>query len=142
MGCKKGALAALVGLAFAMTLSGCTLRVIHVIIPDFSSDQVQGVNVYRLDDTTGAPVQVGRFDLGSIQTLADGTQVIRYSEVAPDGTVESSNVPTAVQTDPSNPDSIELYLLQNSGPAAGWYKVGTFNAYGSSTLSTDQTYLN
>lgn len=140
MGLKKRVLAVLAGLAFAVPLSGCTIRTIHVLIPDFVSDQVQGVNLFRLDDATAAPVLMSRIDFVSSTTQPDGSELVQYQIVSTDGTT-SQTFSVLVVKDPTNSDSAEMELLAGTAGAPGWFKVSTFNPYGSSSLSTAQTYL-
>lgn len=141
MGPKKCVIAALAGLAFALPLSGCTFRTLHVQIPDFSSHQVEGVKVFRLDDTTGNPVVVGRINFVGVQTQPDGSELLTYQIVDASGWT-SATIPTPVQIDPNNPDSATMDLYYDSLAQSGWFKVSSFNAYGSSPLSAQQTYLN
>lgn len=141
MAIKKRLPALLAAMVLALPLLGCNARQIQLIIPDFTSSQVEGVNVFRLDDATGAPVLVGRLDFVSDQSLPDGTELLSYQMVRLDGST-SDVLPTYLVRDPSNPDSANIQVFVDAGSPAGWFKVSTFNAYGSSALSVDQTYLN
>jgi hypothetical protein len=140
MAIRNRILAALAVMALALPLSGCSIRAIHVIIPDFMSHQVEGVSVFRLDDTTGTPVAAGHIDVSGVQTLPDGSEMLHYQLVTPSGTVYGQ-IPAVVEEDPSNPDSVGFYLIVDPGAQAGWFKVSSFNAYGASPLSAEQTYL-
>ena len=140
MAIRNRLLAALAAMSLGLPLCGCSIRAVHVVIPDFLSHQVEGLTIFRLDDTTGAPVADGRVDVTSVDTLPDGSQVLHYSLITPNGTVYGQ-IPAAVVDDPSNPDSVGFYLFLDPNSPSGWFKVSSFNAYGSSPLSAEQTYV-
>ena len=47
-------------LALTLALPACQLRTLHLVITDFDTAAVQGVQVYRLDDATNQPVPAGQ----------------------------------------------------------------------------------
>lgn len=118
-------------------LSGCELRALHVVIPDFESSAVEGVQVYRLDDATGQPIAQGELRFVGIQPQGDG-EAVEYEVIAADGT--RTTLLAELFRDPVDPDQVEVSLLYQPS-STGWYKVGTYNAFGASPLSSAQTYL-
>lgn len=118
-------------------LSGCTPRALRVIIPDFESAAVEGVQVWRLDDATGQPVADG--DLHFVGTIQqDSAELVEYEYVRYDGT--HVRLFSVIQRDANDPDQVQLNLLYEPG-SVGWYKVSTYNLVGDSPLSTAQTYV-
>ena len=120
-------------------LSGCTPRVLQILIPDFDSAAVAGVQLWRLDDATGAPMPSGQIVFEALQAASE-KELLRYQLQQPDGTT-LDGLYAQVERDPANPDEVRVNLtyLRPDGP--GWFKISTFNDFGSSPLSTQQTYL-
>lgn len=121
-------------------LSGCEMRLLRVIIPDFETSAVEGVQVWRLDDATGQPVLRGRLVFQGSTQDRFGMEVVEYAIVQNDGT-QGYTLMAEVERDSVDPDRVELDLYYTPRDAQGWYKVSTFNAVGASPLSTAQTYL-
>lgn len=128
-------------LAFLITipLSGCELRQIRLMIPDFDSSLVEGVQVWRLDDATGQPVAVGQLTFSEPYVL-QGEEVVDYTQLHADGS-EGITVFTRLVRDPANPDTISIELAYDRLEPEGWFKISTFNSLGDSALSQGQTYL-
>ena len=123
----------------SIPLCGCDLSKLHVIIPDFDSNRVAGVQVWRLDDGSQQPVAGGQLSFSEPYIL-QGHEVVDYTQVHADGS-EGVTFFARVMRDPANPDTVSLDLGYERLEEAGWFKVSTFNSQGSSELSLNQTYL-
>ncbi len=122
-------------------LLACPLGQLHVLIPDYVTSSVQGVQIYRVDDASGELVDAGRIEfLGIIETRRRG-EVIEYRQLAADGTPTFGPLSTTLTRDPSQPASLELTLAYLNHAPGGWFKVATFNSYGTSKESAGQTFL-
>lgn len=135
---RRGVAVALLGL-WVQTLTGCSSTVLHVLIPDFESASVKGVQVWRLDDATGTPVKHGRMLFGA-KRYVNGAEAVDYTIELPDGT-RTTTLPATIHRSANNPDSVDLELFYIPTGAQGWHKVSTFNTAGSSPLSIAQTYF-
>ncbi|MBW2244463.1 MAG: hypothetical protein JRH01_20965 [Deltaproteobacteria bacterium] len=134
----------LLGLALLVATStmttGCNLRALHIVIPDFETSQVVGVSIWKVD--AGQPQGIADINFGAItmQNFGAGPiEVIEYDMTQPDGSQISMVTP--VIRDPAMPGGIEIHLLFQKMVPSGLFKVSTYNAAGSSPLSTEQTYL-
>lgn len=127
-------------LATSALAGGCSMRMLHVVIPDFEASQVVGVNVWKVD--AALPEDAGVITFGALSTQDFGAgpiELIEYQIVRFDGTV--LDLRAQVIRDPAAPGGIEVYLMFPKEVQSGWFKVSTYNAYGMSPLSTEQSYL-
>ena len=129
-----------IAIGMVVLLSGCQLRTLHVVIPDFDAASVDGLEVFRLDDATGQPVDAGGIQFLGVQASNDGAELLEYALLSLDGTV-TSTITAQVIRDVANPDAVEVFLIYHNQAAAGWYKVASYNGEGSSELSLTQTFL-
>ncbi len=120
-------------------LTGCNLRLLRVVIPDFETSAVEGVQVWRLDDVTQVPSEAGRLVFGQIADV-DGQEVLEYQIEFSDGS-EGLQLVSPVVRDTGDPESVRLELHYERVEREGWFKVSSFNEAGSSALSTAQTFL-
>jgi hypothetical protein len=132
-------LLAILVISVGSLLTACDLRRLQVVIPDFDSSAVQGVEVWRLADGTNQPVRAGVILFSGVHVLA-GKEVVDYVNQPASG-ADGLGASAELLRDPANPDLVQIALYFDMQSAAGWYKVSTFNAYGSSPLSLAQTYL-
>lgn len=127
-------------LATSALISGCAFRLLHVVIPDFEASQVVGVNIWKVD--TALPQDAGTITFGALTTQDYGNgpiELIEYRINRLDGTQIDSWA--RVVRDPAAPGAIEVRLIFPKDVPPGWFKVSTYNAYGTSPLSTEQSYL-
>ncbi|MGH7289326.1 MAG: hypothetical protein ACREI8_15050, partial [Myxococcota bacterium] len=103
-------------------LLACPMGQLHVLIPDYVTSSVKGVQIYRVDDASGELVDVGRIEFLGIETRNKG-EVIQYRQLAADGTPTFGPLHTRLTRDPSQPASIELTLAYLNPAPAGWFKV-------------------
>ena len=66
-------------------LLACPLGQLRLQIPDFETSGVKGVQLYRVDDSTGQLVDAGRLEFMKLDTSKSG-EFLKYKHVAPDGT--------------------------------------------------------
>ena len=118
---------ALVCLAFA----GCEITVLTIQIADF--DEVEGLWLWRLSDTSGSYERSGQIQLSQV----DGSQggVVAYRETCANGTVGISNQASVSRPD-GDPTTATLALpyLSCEGPG-GTYRASAYNQAGESALS-------
>ena len=127
-------------LAVCAINTGCNLRALHLVIPDFETSQVVGVNIWKVD--AGQPQDVADITFGAITMQDFGAgpiEVIGYDMTQLDGSQISMITP--VIRDPAAPGGIEIHLFFQKSVPSGLFKASTYNAAGSSPLSTEQTYL-
>lgn len=139
---QRSALLVLLVTCFVST--GCNLGSLHVLIPAFDSSALNGMTIYRVPDTGGTPQASGGFEFDSvfIQSHPDGEyEILKYRIINPDGTTAAGDYYTVVLRSEVDPEQIEIRLIHSSLAPAGWYKVATYNAGGTSPLSSAQTEL-
>ena len=128
-------------LAASLASTGCNFRLLHVVIPDFETSQVIGVDVWQVD--TPAPLEVGDITFGTIvtQDLGGGPiEMLEYFVPQADGS--QTKLTAQVIRDPAQPGAIEVHLwFPKDTTVPGWYKVSSFNSHGSGPLSAAQTQL-
>ncbi len=127
------------GLLALVVLPGCDVRMVKVVIPDFETAQVEGVRVFRLDDTTGQPVDAGVLRFGSTSFDEKGREFVDYVLTTPAGE-EITGLVSGLVRDAANPSQVTVVLFFKIDET-GWYKVATFNGAGTSALSQNQTFL-
>lgn len=139
----RRALAALTAGCVAFLLTACDLRRVDLLIPDFESSQVEGVEVWRLAEGSNTPVYAGTIRFSDVQVdPASGREFVDYVNLPADGATDAvATQAWLVHVDATNPDAVQLLLIYDMRTESGWYKVSTFNAQGSSPLSVAQTFL-
>lgn len=133
---------AVLALALALpALSGCTPSFLQILIPDFESAAVDGVQLWRLDDATGAPIPSGQIVFEALESTPE-EELLRYRLQQPDGTT-LDGLYAQVERDATDPDAVRVNFtyLRPEGSGSGWFKISTFNDFGSSPLSSQQTFL-
>jgi hypothetical protein len=121
-------------------LLACPLGQLRVLIPDYLTSGVQGVQLYRIDDVSGQLVDAGRIELMGIETNKRGEEM-KYKQFTPDGAPWFGPIYTPVIRNPSQPASIEVTLAFLNQLPAGWFKIASYNLIGTSGPSTSQTFI-
>ena len=132
---------ALLLIAVIPAATGCELRVLNILLPDFEASGVDGVEVWRLDESTGEPVTAGILDfLGTktVETMNGPVEVIEYEIVYADGT-RTKPILARMEHDEASPGDVQVRLIFKT--AAGIFKVSSYNEAGSSPLSEDAVQL-
>jgi hypothetical protein len=121
-------------------LLACPLGQLRLQIPDFETSGVKGVQLYRVDDSTGQLVDAGRIEFMKLDENKSG-EFLKYKHVAPDGTVLFGPVFTQVVRRAEQPNGIEVTLAFMNQLPSGFFKVASYNLIGTSPVSTAQAYV-
>jgi hypothetical protein len=122
-------------------LLACPLGQLRILIPDFFTNRVEGVQLYRIDDVTGALVEAGHIEFIELDIKKAGIEQLKYKQFTAEGEPWFGPLYTDVVRDPSKPASLEVTLAFLNQLPAGWFKVASFNVYGTSRASTSQTFI-
>jgi hypothetical protein len=133
---------ALVAAVFSVSafLLACTMGQLRLQIPDFETSGVVGIQLFRVDDTTGQLVDAGRIEFLGIETTAEG-EFLKYKQLDPSGAGVFGPVSTQITRPASYPNGIEMTLAYMNQLPAGWFKVASYNLIGTSTASASQTFI-
>lgn len=132
--------AALLGVP--LVLSGCSLNGLRVVIPDFESNEVLGVNVYQRVSDTGDPAvdwqRASQIAFQEPYVSDSGAELMEYSV---DGTSEDFDFVTAVHRSSAGADQVVVELLFDYAERAGEVRVTTYNSMGESPPSQNTVFL-
>ena len=127
-------------LAVSTLLLACPVGQLRVMIPDFESSVVQGIELYRVAEDSGTLELAGSLHFKRVQGDGVTGEVIVYRQETADGELLGRQE-APVLRDPDQPDAILVdFLFLNELPS-GWFKVATFNAAGTSPPSAAQKYV-
>jgi hypothetical protein len=132
--------ALLCGSAFLMA---CPLGYLRVLIPDYLTSDVRGIRIYRIDDATGELAAAGHIEFLALdKSKIDQTgQTLKYKQFNADGAPWFGPIYTPVIRDPAQPAAIEITLSMLNQLPAGYFKIASYNQYGTSPPSTGQTFI-
>ena len=123
-------------------LLACPLGRLRVRIPDFATSDVRGVRIYRADDPGGPLVAAGSLQFLGLETNeALGGEQLAYRQLTAAGAPWFGPLRTLVVRDASQPASLEVELAFLNQLPAGWFKVASYNAYGTSKPSTAEAFI-
>lgn len=141
MGGTVRALIATALLGVPLVLSGCSLDALRVVIPDFESNEILGVNVYQRVADTGDPdvdwERASRIFFHEPYVSEDGTELMDYSVTRETMDFEYS---TQVSRSSEDADRVTIELLFDL-EGQGVVRVTTFNAVGESLPSEETLSL-
>lgn len=133
---------ALLLLAPTFLLTGCNVDALRIMIPDFESSEVLGVNVYRRVRYTGDPETDWTRSSHIVFTEPfldeDGVERMEYTVK---GVMPMEKLSTVVERDAADPDRVRLHLLFGVLEKEGEVRVATFNAAGESSFSAESATL-
>jgi hypothetical protein len=129
--------ALLCGSAFMLA---CPLGYLRVLIPDYVTSDVRGIRVYRIDDATGELAAAGHIEFLAIEA-GKGGEKLKYKQFTAAGEPWLGPIYTAVIRDPAKPAGIQITLIMSNQLPAGWFKIASYNQYGTSPPSTGQTFV-
>lgn len=136
---RAGLAVLLLGAAFA--LSGCSLNALEVVIPDFESNQILGVNVYHRVAETGDPdadwERVSKIVFDEPYATDSGVEVMAYTV---QGVEAGFDFMTAVERSGESADRVTVEFLYDRSVSAP-VRVTTFNAVGESLPSAETLKL-
>jgi len=121
-------------------LLACPIGRVRVQIPDYISSNVKGVQLYRIDDASGALVDAGRIEFIKVENTAEG-EFLKYKHVSPEGEWWFGPVHSPIIRIPNQPNGIEITLAFLNQLPSGWFKVASYNLIGTSSASVDQTFV-
>ena len=121
-------------------LLACPLGTLRVLIPDYVTSDVRGVRIYRVDDATGQLAGAGHIEFLGIEAGKDGEKM-KYKQFNADGSPWFGPIYTPVIRDPGQPAAIQVSLAMLNQLPAGWFKVASYNQYGTSPPSAGQTFI-
>lgn len=128
--------------AVSTLLLACPLGRLRVKIPDFATSDVRGVRLYRVDDATGLLSAAGTIQFLGIEASDGGSgEMLAYRQLTAEGDPWFGPLRTQVVRDPSQPASLEVELAFLNQLPAGWFKVASYNAVGTSKPSSGQTFI-
>ena len=128
--------------AISTLLLACPLGRLRVLIPDFATSDVRGVRLYRVDDVGGQLVAAGSLQFLGIETNEKlGGETLAYRQLTAEGDPWFGPLRTPVVRAAGQPASLEVELAFLNQLPAGWFKVASYNAYGTSKPSTGQTFI-
>ena len=128
--------------AVSALLLACPLGRLRVRIPDFATSDVRGIRLYRVDDASGRLVPAGSLQfLGIEMNESLGGETLAYRQLAPDGAPWFGPLRTPVVRNASQPASLEVEVAFLNQLPAGWFKVASYNAYGTSGPSASQSFI-
>jgi hypothetical protein len=122
-------------------LLACPIGRLRMLIPDFETSGVRGIQLLRVEDGSGALVDAGaiRF-LGLENDSAEG-EVLVYRQIDVDGKRWLGPLRAPVVRDPDQPEAIQVELSFLNELPAGWFKVASYNGAGTSKPSSAQVYI-
>jgi hypothetical protein len=125
-----------VAAALSLLLGGCVPARLHVLIPDFLANGVDGLRLFRVV-AGGGLTAAGRIEFGEVAWTPQGLQM-QYTQVLPG---KGSWGPLVANVEQPAAGQLRLQLsIVNEGPAAA-YRVASFNEVGTSPLAEGSVYV-
>jgi hypothetical protein len=124
----------------SLLLLACPVGQLRVLIPDYVTSEVKGVQIFRVDDVTAELVPAGHVQFQGIENGKNG-ELMQYEQFDAAGVRRLGRVYAQVIRDPSRPSAIELTLSFWNWLPPGWFKVASYNAHGSSPVSTGRAFV-
>ena len=121
-------------------LLACPWGALRVVIPDFVTSDVRGIRIYRVDDVTGRLAAAGHIEFLKLENLPDGEK-LGYKQFNAAGEVRFGPIYAPVIRDPAQPAALQLTLAMVNQLPAGWFKIASYNQFGTSPPSTGQTFI-
>jgi hypothetical protein len=121
-------------------LLACPVGQLRVMIPDFESSMVRGVEVFRVDESSGALESAGSIHFKRVKEDGVTGEVIVYRQETADGELMGRQE-APVLRDPDQPDAVLVQFFFYNDLPSGWFKVATFNGAGTSPPSSAQKYV-
>ncbi len=122
-----------------LLLSGCDAYVLRVVLTDLEESAIDGLEVYRIDDTTGSLTAAGVYRFSEITTVGGGREVMSYELTSVSG--ETIQAASWVERDAQDPSVVTLMLIYSIEMPPGRYKVAAYNDAGTSPPSLEETFF-
>jgi hypothetical protein len=127
-------------LCMSAFLLACPMGRLRLQIPDYFTSDVQGVQLYRIDDASGELVDAGRIEFIKVEKQQN-VDYLKYRHVSPEGDPWWGPVYTPINRIPNQPNGIEIELAFLNQLPSGWFKVASYNLIGTSRASAAQTFV-
>lgn len=121
-------------------LLACPLGSLRVLIPDYLTSDVRGIRLYRVDDGTGQLAAAGHIEFLAIEA-GKGGEKLKYKQFNAAGDPWLGPIYTPVIRNPAQPAAIQVTVAMLNQLPAGWFKIASYNQYGTSGPSTGQTFI-
>jgi hypothetical protein len=116
-----------------LSVGGCEYKQVVIAIPDFLTNEVAGMQLFRLQEGTTNYVPAGRIEFAD-PVQVKGKWKVPYVMINPDGS-EGPELKAAMEGTGADPVVLRLWYARWENP--GEFKAKTFNAVGSSPLSDE-----
>jgi len=128
-----------VALALALLLLapalGCETKAVTIAIPGYGLGDVDGIQLWRLDESTGRYVRVCRLEIGVPRTPKAGVEVLPYLQVCAAPGQIGMDMQATISRLPTDPSTIVVKLFYFRFAAPGQYRASSYNSAGESALS-------
>jgi len=128
--------AAVGALSLSLLLSGCFPGRLHILIPDFLANGVDGLRLFRVVDSGGLQA-AGRVEFGEITTTA-GVMQMEYTQIVPGKNAWGPLVATVTRPAPGQLE-LEMALVNPGTPA--FFRFASYNERGTSALAAGEIYV-
>lgn len=119
-------------------LGGCEWNRLRVRIPDFDSNDVVGLWIWRRSEATGQYVRDGQVVFFQPE-IVNGRERMKYEVRRPDG-LALYDLAARVIRSGANPDSVTVRLQYVRISPPGSFKISSFNQFGDSPLSNETLF--
>jgi hypothetical protein len=122
-------------------LLACPIGRLRMVIPDFETSAVRGVQLLRVEDGTGDLVEAGAISFVGLESDAAEGEVLVYRQVDAEGKPSLGPLRAPVVRDPEQPEAIQIEVSFLNELEAGWFRVASYNGAGTSGPSSTQAYI-
>jgi hypothetical protein len=134
-------LATVTVLLVSSMLLACPIGRLRMLIPDFETSAVRGIQLLRVEDGSGALVDAGAIRFDALENDPAEGEVLVYRHLDVDGKLSLGPLRAPVVRNPDQPDAIQIELSFLNELPAGWFKVASYNGAGTSRPSSGQAYV-
>jgi hypothetical protein len=122
-------------------LLACPIGRLRMVIPDFETSAVRGIQLLRVEDGTGDLVEAGAISFVGLESDAAEGEVLVYRQVDAEGEPSLGPLRAPVVRDPKQPEAIQIEVSFLNELEAGWFRVASYNGAGTSGASSTQAYI-
>lgn len=123
-------------LSLTLSLAGCSYGRLHILIPDFVKNGVDGLRIFRLT-TTGTLQPAGRIVFGTLRNTANGLEM-EYTQVVPG---HNTYGPLVARAKRPRVGQLELELPVHNPGAPARYRFASYNERGVSRPTEGSVYV-
>jgi hypothetical protein len=128
--------AALLGALSLSILSGCGQARLHILIPDFVANGIDGIRLYRV--APGGVLKLeGRISFGALRSTSGGLN-LEYTQNVPG---HNTYGPLVARATRPRTGQLQLEMAVFNPGASGQFKFATFNERGTSKATAGSLYL-